>query len=348
MMRMALAVAIAAAAGCSHDLRHPLHRNSEPVITGNPAADPTLPPRLGRPGRFLLHCAAPADRDSARWDVYASAQDFDEGRQSFYLKRTNPAGSETLYPLHGHFLDGGASGIFMVHDGKGTRQGQGNAFLIDQSVNMGVLFFRTAGDEVRAILDVFAEEKIGETAGASGATILEYSCRWGEGVRRLSPRAEHVRMQPNSGATPPSHWFLESDKTLLTCSGTAAAGEYRFELLGATIWPGHLGFLIVRAPGRDTPVGYNVHLLAGPGRLLIHAHSYPHRSLERTLDTMEETETVIGGLLLVKTESGYAGWAGLAGSAADPYNMSFSREATMADYAALGRAVVPPTPVTCK
>jgi hypothetical protein len=38
----------------------------------------------------------------------------------------------------------------------------------------------------------------------------------------------------------------------------------------------------------------------------------------------------------------------LALAAADPYNMSFSTEATMGDYAALGRAVVPPTQVTCK
>ncbi|MEK9172282.1 MAG: hypothetical protein AAB282_01340, partial [Nitrospirota bacterium] len=181
--------AVLAVAGCSHDQHHALHRDSEPAITGNPAADPALPPRFGRPGRLLLQCAAQADRGSARWDVYASAQDFDEGRQSFFLKRTDPAGSETLYPLHGHFLDGGSSGIFMVHDGRGARQGQGDAFLIDQSVNMGVFFFRTAGDEVRATLEVFAEEKIGETAGASGATFVEYSCRWGEDVRRLAPRA---------------------------------------------------------------------------------------------------------------------------------------------------------------
>lgn len=340
--------AVLAAAGCSHDQHQALHRDSEPAITGNPAADPALPPRFGRLGRLLLQCVAQADRGSARWDVYASAQDFDEGRQSFFLRRTDPAGSETLYPLHGHFLDGGSSGIFMVHDGRGVRQGQGDAFLIDQSVNMGVFFFRTTGDEVRATLEVFAEEKIGETAGASGATLVEYSCRWGEDVRRLAPRAEHVRMQPNSGATPPSHWFRESDKTLLTCRGTVTEGEYRFELLGSKIWPGHLGFLLVRAPGKDQPVGYNVHLLDGRGRLLIHAHSYPHRSRERMLDRMEETETVIGGLLLVKTKGGYTGWAGLAGSAADPYNMSFSREATMADYAAMGRAVVPPLPVTCK
>ena len=362
-MRMALAVAIAAVAGCAHDLRHPLHRDSEPVIIGNPAADATLPPRLGRPGRLLLRCALPADRDSARWDVYTSAQDFDEGRQSFFLKRTDSAGSETLYPLHGHFLEGGASGIFMVHDGKGIRQGSGEAFLIDQSVNMGVLFFWTTSQRVRAVLDVFAEEKAGDAAGEVGATFVEYSCSWGEDALRRAPRAEHVRMQPNSGATPPSHWFRESDKSLLTCSGQAAGGEYRFELLGSKIWPGHLGFLVVHASGKDQPVGYNVHLLewegappkaplprplAGPGRLLIHAHSYPHRTRGRTLDTMEETETVIGGLLLVRTESGYAGWAGLAGSAADPYNMSFSREATLGDYAALGRIVVPPVPVTCR
>jgi hypothetical protein len=341
-------LALAAAAGCAHDQHHLLHRNSEPVITGNPAADSTLPPRLGRPGRLLLRCAPPADRDSARWGMYASAQSFDEGRQSFYLKRTDTGGGETLYPLHGHFLAGGASGIFMVHDGKGVRQGQGDAFLIDQSVNMGVLFFRATGDGARAVLDVFAEEKIGETSGAMGVPIAERSCRWEASVSWLPSRAEHVRVQPNSGATPPSHWFRESDKTLLTCNGKAAEGEYRFELLGSKIWPGHLGFLIVRAPGKNQPVGYNVHLLAGAGRLLIHAHSYPHRTRERMLDRMEETETVIGGLLLDRTESGYAGWAGLAGSAADPYNISFSREATLGDYATHGRTVVPPMPVICK
>jgi hypothetical protein len=324
------------------------HSHSAPAITGNPAADPALPPRFGRPGRVLFHCEGQTDRGPAVWSVYASAQDFDKGRQSFFLKRTDPTGSETLYPLHGHFLDGGASAILMIHDGKGVRQGQGDAFLIDQSVNMGVLFFRASGDGVRAILDVFAEEKIGETGGAAGSPLAEHSCRWGASVSRLPSRAEHVRMQLNNGATPPSHWFRESDKTLLVCSGNAAEGEYRFELLGSKIWPGHLGFLVVHAPGTDSPVGYNVHLLAGPSRLLIHTHSYPHRTRERTLDTMEEAETVIGGILLVKLEGGYAGWAGLAGSAADPYNISFSREATMGDYAALGRTVVPPLQVTCK
>ncbi|TAL12114.1 MAG: hypothetical protein EPO02_02595, partial [Nitrospirae bacterium] len=192
-----LAAAIAAAAGCAHEQHQPFHRNGEPAITGNPATDPTLPPRLGHHGRLLLHCAAPTDRKDAAWDLYASAQDFDEGRQTFFLKRTGQTGSETLYPLHGHFLEGGASGIFMVHDGKGVGQTQGNAFFIDQSVNMGVLFFRTTGDELRAILDVFAEEKIGEAAGAPGAALAERSCRWGAGVRRLPPRAEHVRVQPN-------------------------------------------------------------------------------------------------------------------------------------------------------
>jgi hypothetical protein len=231
----------------------------------------------------------------------------------------------------------------MVHDGKGTRAGE--EFRIDQSVNMGVLFFRLTRDGIGAVIDVFAEERASEPRGVVNT---EYACQWDKSVRLLPPHAEHVRMQPNSGATPPSHWFRESDKTLLVCSGNAAEGEYRFELLGSKIWPGHLGFLVVTMPGKEKSVGYNVHLLAGGGRLLIHAHSYPHRTRARTLDTMEETETVIGGLLLVKTENGYTGWAGLAGSAADPYNISFSREATIGDYAALGRTVVPPLQVTCR
>ena len=345
---LALAAALLAAAGCAYDHRHALHPDSEPVITGNPAADPTLQPRVGRPGSLLLQCDAQAGRGAVSWRVYASAQDFDEGKQSFYLTRTDTEGGEILYPLHGHFLDGGASGIFMVHDGKGVRQRGEDAVLIDQSVNMGVLFFRATGDGVSAVLDVFAEEKIGETDGAAGAILAERSCRWGEAARGPSPGTDHVQMQPDSGATPPSHWLRESDKTLLTCSGNTAEGGYRFELLGSKIWPGHLGFLVVHMPGKDAPVGYNVHLLAGPARLLIHAHSYPHRTRARMLDTMEETETVIGGLLLVKAGDGYVGWAGLAGSVADPYNISFSRDAAMADYAALGRTVVPPLPVVCR
>ena len=329
---------------------HPLHQNSAPAVTGNPAADPTLPPRFGRLGRLLLKCSAPTARGSAQAEVYASALDFDEGRQSFFLRRVDPAGRETLYPLHVHFLDGGASGIFMVHDGRGARQGE--AYLIDQSVNMGVLFLRATGDGLRAILDVFTEEQENGSAKAAGNTLGDYSCRWEEGAdspsARRAAQPEHVRMQPNSGATPPSHWYRESDATRLTCRAATPKGEYRLELLGSKIWPGHLGFLIVRAPGKDMPVGYNVHLLAGAGRLLIHAHSYPHRTRERMLDIMEETETVIGGLLLVKTESGYVGWVGLAGSSADPSNISFSKDATMGDYATQGRTVVPPLPVICR
>lgn len=322
------------------------HSHSAPAITGNPAADPTLPPRFGRPGRLLFKCEAQTDHGPDRAEVYASAQDFDEGKQSFFLLRADTAGRPTLYPLHGHFLKGGARGVFMVHDGKGTKEG--DAFRIDQSVNMGVLFLRETGEGLKAVLDVFAEGKAGDPIGTKGRTIAEYSCRWAEETRRLSTQTANVRMQPNSGATPPSHWYGESDATVLTCLASAPEGEYRFELLGSKIWPGHLGFLVVRQPGTDAPVGYNVHLLAGPARLLIHAHSYPHRTRERTLDTMMETETVIGGILLTKTERGYAGWVGLAGSSADPYNISFARDAVMADYAAQGRAVVPPLPITCK
>ena len=155
-----------------------------------------------------------------------------------------------------------------------------------------------------------------------------------------------MRATPNSGARPPSHWYRESDTKLLVCTAIGPTGEYKIEVLGSTIWPGHLAFLVVRAPGND-PVGYNVHLLEGPGRLLIHAHSYPHRTRVQMLDTMEETETVIGGLLLMKSEKGYAGWIGLVSSAADPMNTSFSRDATLADYSSLGHAVIPPRPVSC-
>jgi hypothetical protein len=345
VLRTCAALVLLAAAGCAHDRHPPLHQDGEPAITGNPAADPTLPPRFGHPGHLLLRCAAPADHRSASWDMYASAQDFDEGRQSFYLKRTDPAGGEILYPLHGHFLNGGLSGIFMVHDGQGIKRGE--AFLVDQSVNMGVLFVRATDKGADATLAVFAEERAGNPTEPAEPALSEYSCQWGKEIRRLSSQVGHVRAQPNSGATPPSHWFRESDRTLLDCRASSTEGEYRLKLLGSTIWPGHLGFLVVHAPGRE-PVGYNVHLLTGPRRLLIHAHSYPHRTRARTLDTMEETETVIGGLLLDKTDSGYAGWVGLAGSSADPYNISFSREATMGDYAALGRTVVPPLPVVCR
>jgi len=93
--RAALA-AVLAAAGCSHDQYHALHRDSEPVITGNPAADPALPPRFGRPGRLLLQCDAQADRGSAAWSIYASAQDFDE----VFQERLAAEGEQRLVPPH--------------------------------------------------------------------------------------------------------------------------------------------------------------------------------------------------------------------------------------------------------
>ena len=345
---MATLVVLAWGAACSApaDHHHPLAQHGPPAITGNPAADPTLPPRLGHPGRLLLGCSARTARGPETAELYASALDFDEGRQSFFLKRLDSAGRESFYPLHGHFLDGGRSGIFMVHDGKGLKDG--DAYRIDQSVNMGVLFLHTADGGLRAILDVFAEENVGKLGEGAGRPLGEYSCRWAEEGRRLSSQREHVRAQPNSGATPPSHWYRESDRTVLACLGSSMDGTYRFELRGSKMWPGHLGFLVVRTPGMDQPVGYNVHMLEGPGRLLIHAHSFPHRTKASMLDTLEETETVIGGLLLVPSETGYTGWIGLAGSSADPYNLSFSRDATVGDYAAQGRIVVPPLPVVCQ
>jgi hypothetical protein len=304
-----------------------------------------LPPRLGRPGRLLLGCSTQTARGPEEAELYASARDFDEGRQSFILKRLDSAGKENLYPLHGHFLDEGRTGVFMVHDGKGVKGG--DTYRIDQSVNMGVLFLRTSNSRLRAILDVFAEENGGKTGQRAEPPFAEYFCRWAEEGRRLSSQREHVRVQLNSGATPPSHWYRESDKVLLMCRAGSPPGEYRLELRGSKIWPGHLGFLVVRAPGMDQPVGYNVHMLDGPGRLLIHVHSFPHRTKAGMLDSLEETETVIGGLLLVPSEAGYTGWIGLAGASADPYNISFSRDATVGDYAAQGKIVVPPLPVTC-
>src|SRR5438132_1553523 len=183
---MAALVALAWGAACSApaDHHHPFAQDGPPAITGNPAADPTLPPRLGRPG------------------------------------------------------------VFMVHDGKGVKDG--DAYRIDQSVNMGVLFLRTAGSGLRAILDVFAEENGGVPGEGAGRPLGEYSCRWTEEGRRLSSQREHVRAQPNSGATPPSHWYRESDRTVLACLGSSTDGTYRFELRGSKSWPGHVGFLVVR------------------------------------------------------------------------------------------------------
>ena len=315
------------------------HHARPPAVKGNPAADPTAPPRIAEPGRLLLSCISP--KEPRPTEIYASARDFGEGKQSFYLRRWTQAEAEIIYPLHGHFLDGGASGIFMVHDGKGMRQ---QAIVrIDQTVNMGLFFLWRTAHGLRAAVNVYAEN---ESTPASENDFEVHTCRWGEEAR-LSIGKDHVRAAPNSGARPPSHWYRESDTKLLACTAIGPAGEYKIEVLGSTIWPGHLAFLVVRAPG-DDPVGYNVHLLEGPGRLLIHAHSYPHRTRLQMLDTMEETETVIGGLLLRKTEDGYAGWIGLVSSAADPMNTSFSRDAALADYASLGHAVIPPLPVSCR
>jgi len=334
-------VVVMAEPGMGATADHSLHGGGAPAIKGNPAADPTLAPRFGRPGRLLFRCTDLAGgKESA--DIFASAEDFDEGKQSFFIRRSNPKENEVLYPLHGHFLDGGTSGVFMVHDGKGTKEGE--QFRMDQSVNMGLVLFRVTGGGVRAILDIVAEE--GES-GPTGPALGEYSCTQGDTALARSPQATHVRARPNSGATPPSHWFRESDRALLNCAASGSAGAYRLELLGSTVWPGHLGFLVVHAPGGRPPVGYNVHLLEGAGRLLIHAHSYPHQTRTQKFDTMMETETVIGGVLLVKAEGGYAGWVGLVSAPIDPYNLSFSREATMGDYSAWGRAVIPPLPVTC-
>src|SRR5207245_10799331 len=83
-----------------------------PAVTGNPAADTTLPPRLGRPGRLLLGCSTRPARGPEKAEVYASARDFDVGRQSFFLRRLDAAGKESFYALHGHLLDGRGSGVF--------------------------------------------------------------------------------------------------------------------------------------------------------------------------------------------------------------------------------------------
>ncbi len=313
--------------------------HAQPAITGNPAFDPGAAVRTADPGRLLLSCGRPGE--ALRAEIYASAKDFDEGRQSFYLRRWDQDGTELLYPLHGHFLDGGASGIFMVHDGKGTRQQ--DSVHIDQTVNMGLFFLMTAGGGIRGVLSIYAEN---DSLLSREKDLEEMPCRSEEVARRLSSGDDHVQSVPNSGATPPSYWYGESDMKLLSCTAMAPAGEYEVDVLGSTIWPAHLAFLVVRVPG-EKPVGYNAHLVEGPGRLLIHAHSYPHRTRTRTMDTMEETQSVIGGLLLRKTVSGYSGWAGLVASTADPYNISFARDSTLAEYASLGHAVIPPLPVTC-
>src|SRR5256712_3210827 len=175
---MAALVALAWGTACSSpgDHHHPFAQDGPPAITGNPAADPTLPPRLGHPGRLLLGCSARTARGPETAELYASALDFDEGRQSFFLKRLDSAGRRDCYPLHGHFLDGGRSGIFMVHDGKGLKDA--DAYRLDQSVNMRVLFLHTAAGGLRAILDVFAEGSAGTRRHRGRPPPGESSCRW--------------------------------------------------------------------------------------------------------------------------------------------------------------------------
>jgi len=312
------------------------HQPRPPAIKGNPAAEPDLPPRLVHPGRVLMQCDRTVQGKTEHAELLASGDDFDDGKQSFFLKQ-GADGRERLYPVHGHFLNGGKAGVFMIHEGKGSKADE--AFKVDQSVNMGLVLFRSTGTGLRATIEVLAED---ETETKRSA-ISDWACRMSAGATEHRSAAAHVKARPHTGAISPSHWYRESDLTILTC----VAGEYRLTLRVATVWPAHLGFLVLQA-GDKPPVGYNVHLLEAPGRLLIHVHSVPHRTREKMLDTTMETETVIGGLLLNTTEGGYAGWVGLAGSTADPYNISFSRDATMADYAATGYAVIPPLPVTCK
>src|SRR5947209_20209080 len=113
---------------------------------------------------------------------------------------------------------------------------------------MGVLFLRTADSGLRAILDVFAEENVGKPGEEAGRSLGEYSCRWAEEGRRLSSQREHVRAQPNSGATPPSHWYRESDRTVLACLGSSTDGTYRFELRASKNGPCHPAFRVLPPP----------------------------------------------------------------------------------------------------
>src|SRR5256712_8542885 len=113
---MAALVALAWGTACSSpgDHHHPFAQDGPPAITGNPAADPTLPPRLGHPGRLLLGCSARTARGPETAELYASALDFDEGRQSFFLKRLDSAGPGGFYSLPRAFLVGGAPPRFSV------------------------------------------------------------------------------------------------------------------------------------------------------------------------------------------------------------------------------------------
>src|SRR2546427_6524403 len=113
---MAALVALVWGTACSSpgDHHRPFAQDGPPAITGNPAADPTLPPRLGRPGRLLLGCSTKTARGPETVELYASALDFDEGRQSFFLKRLDSAGRRSLYPPPGPFPERRPSGPFLV------------------------------------------------------------------------------------------------------------------------------------------------------------------------------------------------------------------------------------------
>src|SRR2546427_9850402 len=121
---MAALVALVWGTACSSpgDHHRPFAQDGPPAITGNPAADPTLPPRLGRPGRLLLGCSTKTARGPETVELYASALDFDEGRQSFFLKRLDSAGRASPYPLHRDFLDRGRPGHFLGLHGQGLQE----------------------------------------------------------------------------------------------------------------------------------------------------------------------------------------------------------------------------------
>jgi hypothetical protein len=232
----------------------------------------------------------------------------------------------------------------MIHDGKGIkRPGELDEFDIDQTVNMGLVLLHRGGNGQSAVLELMAEEHKDDQKGKD---LGEYTCETGELSREQPTPTPRVRTVRNGEATTPSYWYREADITRLTCLAPSSRG-YQIQLLTSTKWPGHLGFLVVQAPGASE-VGYNVHLLEDSERLLVHIHSAKHQTRAERLDTMTEAETAVGGLVLTKTRHGYEGWVGIAASTADPFNTGFSRDATFADYASLGHAVVPPMPITCR
>jgi len=339
-----IALALFSLATFAQDPPQHVHEGVQPPpIKGNPAFDPLRPTRLGRPGRLLLRCRPQGPGDPA--DVLASATDFDEGRQSFFLRRRNAAGEELLYPLHGFFLDRGETAVLMIHDGKGTKKpGELDEFDIDQTVNMGLVLLHRGKSDRLAVLELMAEE---HKDSQKGKVLGEYTCETGEmSSQKQSTPAARVRTVRNGEATTPSYWYREADITRLTCLAPSSRG-YQIQLLTSTKWPGHLGFLVVQAPGASE-VGYNVHLLEDSDRLLVHIHSAKHQTRAERFDTMTEAETAVGGLVLMKTGDGHEGWVGIAASEADPFNTGFSLDATFADYASLGHAVVPPLQIKCK